>query len=612
VNRVRNLIPAVWLLSIWLLLPMVAAAVDVDVTAAVDRQRVAVNEPVKLTLSISSDRQLGHVSAPKIDLGAFVVYGPAISVRTNIVNRQTSFSRDLVYTLYARRQGRHTIGAASIVVEGQMYTTDPIRIEVAAARKGGSSKGAASKSGETAESDELSDNLYLRATLDRDTVYVNEQVTVSFELCYRYNLRDVGFTEIPTFSGFWSQELFVAQRLDPEVEQIGNRQFHVAPLRRMALFPTRDGRHEIDVMAVTCAIPQRRQRRSAFDAFSLFDDPLFGRTQNVMVRSVALPVVARSLPQTGRPDDFGGLVGQLHVEATAQPRQVAVGDPVTLRLKVIGTGNMQSLSAPVLEVDGLKIYEPKGDMEQTVTPEGRLGGQAIYEYIVIPERPGAFEIPSVGISYFDPESRRYERAASVPIRLRIEGGAVAAAVAPVHDMTRSEIEELGSDVRHIKPDIAELQAPSVLYRQPLFWILQVVLPLGYMALVFVRRHQERLQGDQAYARRRGANTAARRRLQEAADLVEAPESRFFQALHAALVSFIADHVNEPAPGLDRERCRSLLLQRQVPAPAIDRLDTLLQTCEEGRFAQGQTSASRRRNILQESESLIEELREVFT
>ena len=290
-----------WVVAAFILLAAsgIVDAQDIEVTSQVDRRQIAANEAVKLTLTITSARQLVHVPAPQIDLSAFEVYGPSVSTHMQIVNRRTSFSRDLEYTLYARKAGRHTIGAASLEIDGKTYQTEPIRIDVSSGRRK-SGQGNKASGGGQGGGDDLSDNLFLRARLDPDTVYVNEQVTASFDLCYRYNLRDVGFSEIPTFSGFWTHELFGAQRLDPQVEEIGDRQFHVAPLRRMALFPARDGTLQIDAMAVTCAIPQRRQRRSAFDAFSLFDDPLFGRTQSVMVRSLQLPVVARPLPEAPR------------------------------------------------------------------------------------------------------------------------------------------------------------------------------------------------------------------------------------------------------------------------------------------------------------------------
>ncbi len=584
-------------------------AADIEVSAHVDRRRVAANEALQLTLTITSATQLVHVSAPEIDLSKFDVYGPSISTRMEIVNRRTSFSRDLVYTLYAKRTGRQRIGAATLAIEGETYQTDPIDIEVTNAKQGQTKAGQGSSS--AGGGDELADNLFLRSRVDRDTVYVNEQITANFDLCYRYNLRDVGFTEIPTFSGFWTHELFVAQRLDPTVETIGDRQFHVAPLRRMALFPTRDGTHEIDVMAVTCAIPQRRQRRSALDAFSLFDDPLFGRTQSVMVRSISLPVVARPLPQAGRPAGFSGLVGQLRIDASAEPRNVNVGDPVTMRLKITGTGNLQSLGAPRISLPGLKVYDPKGEMRQTTSADGRLGGEAIYEYIIIPEHGGDFEIPPVEVAYFDPELHRYQIASAPVIRIRSEGEVAAAAALPIHDMTRSEIEELGNDIRHIKPDVSELHAPRPHYRQTWFWGLHLVLPLGYAGLFLLRRHQERLRGDIAYARRRGASSAAQLRLREAAAAVGESEAVFFSTLHTALVGFVADQVNEPAPGLDRFRCGTILTERGVPDSTIRQLDSLLQVCEEGRFAPGHVSAKRRQQVLSDGEMVLDDLREAI-
>jgi hypothetical protein len=176
-------------------------------------------------------------------------------------------------------------------------------------------------------------------------------------------------------------------------------------------------------------------------------------------------------------------------------------------------------------------------------------------------------------------------------------------------MTRSEIEELGDDIRHIKPDVAELHSPRSLYRQTWFWGLQLALPIGYAALLFARRHQERLCSDVAYARRRGANGAAQRRLQEATAAIGEGEALFFATLQTALVGFVADQVNEPAPGLDRARCQSVLAERGVPEMTIRQFDGLLKICHEGRFAPSEVSAARRQQVLADSETVLHELRD---
>lgn len=581
-------------------------------TAAVDRARVSQAEPIHLTLSISSDQNLGHVSAPELDLSAFDVYGPSMSTRMEMVSGRTTFARDLVYTLYGRTPGKAAIGPARVEVGGKVLEAKAIEVEIVRGAPRRAAPGAAGGgAGEPARGTSLEENLFVRVVADRDTAYVGEQVVVRFDLCYRYNLRDVGFAEIPTFTGFWAKELFVAQRLAPERETLGGLPFNVAPLRRVALFPTGAGTLVVEPMAVSCSVPQGRSRGSAFDALSLFDDPIFGRGQAVMVRSEPLAIVVLPVPEVGRPASYTGAVGRFGLRAEAQPLDVKAGDPVTLHVEVEGTGNLQALPDPDVEPAGFKVYDPTVEVEEGQIENGRYGGRKKLEYILIPERGGALRIPALSVSYFDPDERRYRTVTTQPIDVRSRGAEGDAAAEPSYDLTRREIEQLGRDIRHIKPDVDGLGGGLQLYRSAPYWLAHLLLPVTYLALVAYRKHRRRLEGDIAYARRRQAAGAADRRLQSARGLAERGDE-FHAALQEALVAFVGDQLNEPVPAITRDRCRQLLVARGLSATLVGRVDGFLERCEFGRFAPGHSDRAARRDLLALGEELIDTLREALS
>ena len=200
------------------------ALCELSFTAKVDRQRTTQGQPIQLTLTLSSTDNLTHVPEPNIDLRAFDYRGPSIGARVEMsTNATTIFARDLTYALYPRKTGRLTIPAATIQLQGQVLQTKPIKIEVTARAK---------RSPNQRGGDAVEDNLFIRVTTDHERVYVGQQLTVTYDLCYRYQLQNVGFTEIPSFSGFWVKDLFVAQSLDPRREDIGQLAFNVSTLRR--------------------------------------------------------------------------------------------------------------------------------------------------------------------------------------------------------------------------------------------------------------------------------------------------------------------------------------------------------------------------------------------
>ena len=545
------------------------AAATIQFEASVDRTRASQSEPIRLTIRITSDKQLGQVT-PEFDLKDFDVEGPATSTRMEMRNTNITFTRELTYALYAKQAGIFTIGPFQLEMDGERYHTKPITVEIV---RGTSS----------AQAGQEESPIFVLARADHERAYVGQQVTVSYDLFYRIQPRNVSFNKLPTFVGFWTEDLFVAQQLDSHQEVRGGVSYNVAPLRRVALFPTGAGTHAVGTLAVSCDLPQQRSRRgSALDDF-FAGDPFFGRSRSVLLQSEELQIEVLPLPEQGRLEEFTGAVGRFQLSVEAQPTQVAVGDPVTLRVLVEGEGNMAAVQP--LQVDtaaGVKLYDPKVEEEERIT-NGVYGGHRLFEYILIPEQGGTLNIPPLRFAYFDPHQARYEVLESDPITIHSEGSAEEEGVN--YGLSRRDIEAVGEDIRYIKPDVEALIAATMLHESYWFWSLQGALPLAFFALLVWQRHQRRLQGDVAYARQRRAKGEAGRRLARADDLLETgTEAEFYGEVRAAVLEFVADRLNLAAAGLTIEVCAEALTARQVEDETIARLRDLLTRCDFARFA----------------------------
>ena len=596
------------LLTLLLCLAGRPAIAEVEFTASVDRVRTTRAQPLQLTLSIVSTENIAHMPAPDLNLDDFVVEGPSVSVRKEIFNSTVTHARQLTYTLYAREEGTFVIGPARLELAGQVFETKPVHVVV-----GKSSRGGKGKPGQGESS--LEDNLFVRVTgADIGSAYVGQQVTLSYDLCYRYQLRDVGFKEIPAYSGFWVKELFVAQRLQPRREIIDGVQFNVAPLRKLALFPTSSGKQNIEPLAISCGIPKKgRRSNSLFDAFSLFDDP-FARSQSLLVRSADVGISVLPLPESGRPPEFSGLVGSFSLRSTLQPKTVAVGDPVTLRVAVDGYGNLGAVGEPILgDLSGFKLYDPKVSEDLRVDGDDRYGGRKVFEYILIPEKSGDLVIPPATLSFFDPDKVKYSRAETASYELTVEGELREEQSANIYSLSRREIEMVGSDIRHIKPDVAELGSRGFLYRSRLFWLGQLAIPFAYVGLFLRRRHRIRLEGDVAYARRRGARSAAEKKLKTARQLLaegRAP-AVFYGEVERAVLSFVADHVNRSPTGLGKQGCAEVLRAGGADAETVAAVVELLEHCEMRRYAPGEESPAEMRRTQDRVEDLVSDLEKVL-
>ncbi len=576
------------------------AAAEVEFTASLDRTRTTRSRPIEMTLSISSSQNFPKVPTPQLKLDEFDVYGPSVGVRTEIVNGRVTHARELTYTLYPRREGTFVIGPATLELGGRKYSTKAIEVIVAKGK------------GE-AEPQSLEDNLFVRVEQDRAKVYAGQQVLLSYDLCYRYQLRDVGFEEVPAFSGFWTKDLFVAQRLEPQRQVIGGVAFNVVPLRKVALFPASAGEHVIEPLVIRCSVVEGRRRNSLFDAFSLFDDPFFGRGRTLLVRSPEVTVEVLPLPAKGRPAEFDGAVGTYRMMSTLQPPAPRAGDPVTLTISIQGKGNIGAVGEPLLgDLVGFKEYDPKVSEESGDTGSG-YGGTKTFEYILIPEAPGTLAIPPARFAFFDPEVRAYRTLQTDPRELPVGGDLQESGEDTRYLLSRKEIEVVGTDIRHIKPDVGELGDEGYLYRSVTFWLVQSLMPLAYAGLYVWQRHRRRLEGDIAYARRRGARGAAGRRLKTARRMLAggAPAPDFHAEIHRAVLEFVADHLNRSAAGLEKEECAVELRGRGTPQQTMEDLGELLEECEFARFATGAASAEEMRRTQDRAEELMERLQRVL-
>lgn len=131
---------------------------------------------------------------------------------------------------------------------------------------------------------------------------------------------------------------------------------------------------------------------------------------------VPVTLTAREIPTTGRPSDFSGAVGQLSIQVQAAPLDVAVGDLVTLTMRIVGTGDLDRVSAPRVEVGPqFKAYE----MKEVPPRPGET--ERVFEQIVVPQSTNATVLPPISFTYFDTASGTYRKETRGPFALTFHG-----------------------------------------------------------------------------------------------------------------------------------------------------------------------------------------------
>ena len=560
--------------------------------AYLSQNEVTLNQQFVLNVEISGTQQLDQDPVLP-DLSAFAAFlGSGTSTSMQIVNGRTSISLTVQYRFQATAEGTFEIGPVTLRAGGLDLRTEPLTIRIVDGPAPTTRFGQPGADWTIAPED-----LFVTATPSKRRVYVNEPVIVEYRIFTRVSVEGYSVTRQPGTAGFWVEEL-----TDPQapVEQVvrNGLQYSSAVVRRVALFPASAGTKTLEPLTLEAQVRMRRTSRSRFgDPFGdLFGGGLFG-TRVRTVRSNPVEIEVLPLP-AGQPDSFTGLVGRLDVWASIDRTEAQTDDALTYRLMATGTGNIRTLSEPELGFPpDFEVYPP--DVTERVEPnDDGVRGSKIFEYVVVPRAPGPVTIPAVGWVYFDIDAEAYAVAASDPISLTIAGDPTEAPAGPAGRL-RTGVDLERQDIRFIRIAMPGFRPiGGSLIRSVQFWTMVVVPMIAVAGAVAARRHQDRLTGDVAYARRRRASRLARQRLARAESLRSPDRHREFHAeVGRALQGFLGDKLNVAEAGLIRDEIRARLTSRGVAGEVVDAYLGCLERCDRQRFAPTEPDAAAMQEML---------------
>ena len=294
-------------------------------------------------------------------------------------------------------------------------------------------------------------------------------------------------------------------------------------------------------------------------------------------------IVARALPEAGRPASFRGAVGQFDFRASAKPTQVAVGDPITLSISVLdlsrGGEELKTLQPPPLDAESLggAFRVPSDPLAGTVD-----GALKTFTQTIRPTSTSVNRIPPIEFSWFDPVKGQYVTARSQPIDIQVSPSERLAndrietsTNAPGTDRPKSALTEVdGGLVANAAPSV-ELLADQRMALGAGTAAVIVLPPLAAVAALLVRRSRDRLAGDAGLLRARSADRVARAAILQSADL---------PAACAALCGFVADRTGRAAGTITRAQAVQLAHEAGAGEALTSQLDRLLAQGERAAFA----------------------------
>ncbi|WP_350286582.1 BatD family protein [uncultured Croceitalea sp.] len=562
--------------KLWLLLPILLLgnplfaqdAAEVTFEVKLSKEKLGVNERLRVEFTMNKDGD--NFNPPNFE-GFKVVMGPSQSIASSWINGKRSFSKSYSYILNPQNQGSFTIGQATIEIDGDTYKTLPKKVTVTTAVDNPN----APKSAD----DVADESLHLVAEVSKSNPYLNEAVTVVYKLYISPDISVTNFRPVdsPKYNNFWSQDIPVTKYNTVNATYEG-KPYRSVILKRVVLYPQKSGKLDIEPLSLEIYVDVPTNRRDFFGG-KIYTQA----SKTVSAGSRTLNV--KSLPEAGKPANFGGAVGEYDFSVTTTKTALNASESLQAKVEVSGKGNLKLFQLPEPDLpSALEVYEPEFDEKVRTTISG-MQGKVTNNYTIVPSYRGKYPIPSISFSYFNPKTGKYNTLNSEEIMVDVmEGPESEGSGGNIITGNQKIAVQTGKQFHFIKvsPHLKTIRTDyffgSVRFYAMLFG------PLLFIPLIMVYRKKRKKDEDNVQGNRlKRANRLAKKYLSTAKKEL-GNEDNFYIALEKALHNYLKAKLKIETSEFSKEKIIALLNDKKVADNNIEEFIDLLKNCEMARYS----------------------------
>jgi len=362
---------------------------EVDVQLSIKPSDAEVGEMVTITVKSNVQGSIDIDNMP-----SSFVYGYDMM---NGMEQEVDYNTGQVVTYYYMSQsgafgksGTFTVGPAFVKSGGKTYASNKVTVTVG--KKAPMSVGSITNQ-------QLSDPAFGGIQTNKETIYEGEPIIVSAKVYSKFNPSHLNGYQSFTMNGaVEAHPLGNSNNIKVTEERFKGIDVYTFEYDRQLVFPTGTGKFRID--------PYKMNLYQGYSSFP--------------ITSSANEVTIKPLP-ANPPEDFIGAVGSFSISRELDTLKVKQGDVFKLFLTVEGTGNLQNIVEPELDLPkGFIVYGDPIVTENISFNSQGATGSILYEYNVQVSRYGKLELPESTVSYFDTKREQYGQVSTEPNKLSVE------------------------------------------------------------------------------------------------------------------------------------------------------------------------------------------------
>ena len=570
-------------------------AQDVSFTASAPPV-VGVGQQFAVTFTVN--KRPTRIDPPTFDNFDFLG-GPSQSTsnEVHIINGQMQQSTKVSFTYYLRgnTKGSFQIGSATCEVDGKTYSTNSLTVRIDEGTPQQSqqpqTRPQQQRSSQLSMGQSLDENdLYIKVTPNKTNIYQGEEIILTYRIYTRVPIQ-FDITKLPTSKGFWVEELTDKNTsVKQSNEVIDGKQYSVAEVRKVALFPQESGALTVPPIEVDALV-----RVSVFDVLK----------KSLKSRPVTINV--SKLPEA--PKEFTGGVGNFTIRSSVDKSKLKAHEALKYKVTINGSGNLMLIDQLLVNFpQGFEVYDPKITSNIKKSESG-ISGSRTFEWLIIPRVEGEYEIPEINFVSFNPRTKQYETKPTQTHAITVEKGDANSVASNVISSHQSEVKLLNTDIEYIKTQSSTLKrGDRSFFGSTVFYILLLIPIVGLFIALFFWKHIEKKRGNVSLMRLKRATAVAKKRLNKSEKfLKEGNQKAFYEEISQALWGYVSDKFGISLSALSMASVREALFGKQIEQEIVEEIIKILEMCEYARFAPSSNEVRQMDSIYNDALQIIEKM-----
>jgi len=531
----------------------------------VSKNKLGVNENLRVDFKMNKDGD--NFSPPNFN-GFNIVGGPNQSVSNSWINGNRTFSKTYTYFLSPVKRGRFTIGQASIEIEGDIYKTSPVDIQVVEAVD-------SSLSPNNTES-LVDDDIQLITEVSKRSPYLNEPISIVYKLFFspEINVRNLGEIDSPEFKNFWSQKIDVP-RLEIKRSSLNGKSYNYVTWKKTLLYPQKDGSLEINPMTLDVSIDVPTNRRD------FFGNIIYTQTSS-KVSSTKQTINVKSLPEENRPEDFLGAVGDFNISLKSNKTELKATESFQLELRVAGTGNLKLFSLPdIIVPSSLEKYDPEFKENVNIGLSG-MNGSISNTYTIVPQFQGKYPIPIIKFSFFNPSLKKYVTIYTGEEIVDVYDGPVVSNENEknINQKINIPTNSLQFNFIELDSDFEDISDKKSTVESVLYYLVSFPLVVLLLILFYLRFSKDSMTSDEKKSKL--SRKLADSFLEVAKNDINNTDL-FYISLEKALFNFLKSRFDFQTSEFSKNNIKVKLSKKNIENNVIESLIEILKSCEYARY-----------------------------